>query len=101
MSQKFKLREEADADLDAIWEYIAVDDVTAANAVLNRITDTLDWLAETPMAGRARPELGAGLRSFAVRGYSIFYTPGGGNSIDVLRIMHGRQNIEPDDFKDH
>ncbi|WP_083909537.1 type II toxin-antitoxin system RelE/ParE family toxin [Rhodopseudomonas sp. B29] len=98
MSRKFRLREEADADLDAIWEYIAVDDATAANAVLSRITDTLDWLAETPRAGRARPKLGTDLRSFAVRGYSIFYTPGVGHSIDVLRIMHGRQNIEPEDF---
>ena len=35
------------------------------------MTDRFDLLAEQPALGRARPEFGAGVRSFAVESYVI------------------------------
>ncbi len=55
-------------------------------------------LLENPLAGRERRELRLGLRSFAVGNYVIFYValPDG---IEVVRVMHGRQDINSDDLQ--
>lgn len=55
-------------------------------------------LLENPLAGRERRELRFGLRSFAVGNYVIFYValPDG---IEVVRVMHGRQDINSDDLQ--
>lgn len=43
--------------------------------------------------GRARPELRAGLRSIAARGYVILFRYGEG-SVEVVAILDGRRDIE-------
>lgn len=97
MARKFRLSEQAEADLNSIWRYAASVDVKAANGLIDRLTDSMDLLAEAPLAGRARPEFGAKLRSFFVRGYAIFYvvSPGG---IEIARVLHERLDIDPADF---
>ena len=54
-------------------------------------------LLTMPLAGRARREFGENLRSFVVDNYVIFYetVPEG---IDIVRVMHGRRNFEPNDL---
>ena len=54
-------------------------------------------LVENPLAGRERPELRRGLRSFPVRNYIIFYIPVP-DGIEVVRVMNGRQDIDADDM---
>lgn len=77
---------QTEIDLTAIWDYIAADSPRAADTLLVRIEATFDMLAETPFAGRERRELRAGLRSFPVGNYLIFYvpTPGG---VEVVHDM--------------
>jgi toxin ParE1/3/4 len=53
-------------------------------------------LADNPLAGRARPELAAGIRSFPVGRQVIFYQPTP-LSIDVVRVLHGSRDIKSDD----
>ena len=48
---------DAFADLDEIWEYIAEDNVDAANLVLADIHSTLTTLAGSPRIGHQRPDL--------------------------------------------
>src|SRR6202011_4219434 len=48
---------DAFADLDEIWEYIAQDNVDAADRVLADIHSTLTLLAESPQVGHRRPDL--------------------------------------------
>jgi toxin ParE1/3/4 len=55
-------------------------------------------LAETPFAGRDRSELRADLRSFPVGNYLIFYIPTS-DGVEVVRVMHGRQDIASDDMQ--
>jgi toxin ParE1/3/4 len=55
-------------------------------------------LAETPFAGRERSELREGLRSFPVGNYLIFYVPTP-DGVEVVRVMHGRQDIGADDMQ--
>jgi toxin ParE1/3/4 len=65
--------------------------------LLNRIEDSFDMLAQTPLAGRARNELASKLRSFPVGSYVIFYIPVS-DGIEVIRVMSGRQDVDADDM---
>lgn len=97
MPNNFHKRPQADVDLDAIWSYIAVDNVSAANALIERIGQVFKMLVQNPLAGRERPELRKHLRSFPVGSYVVFYFPLA-DGIEIVRVMNGRQDIDPDDM---
>jgi len=75
MANKPFKKPQAEIDLFAIWDFIAADNVRAADALIDRIEATFDMLADTPLAGRARSDLTRNLRSFPVGNYIIFYVP--------------------------
>jgi toxin ParE1/3/4 len=89
---------QAERDVTSIWDFIAADSTKAADALLARIEAAFDMLADTPFAGRARGDLAPNLRSFPVGNYIIFYVPIS-DGIDVIRVMHGRQDIDADDLE--
>lgn len=97
MPSNFHKRPQADADLDSIWSYIAVDNVRAANDLIERIGRVFKMLVQNPMAGRERPDLQRGLRSFPVASYIVFYLPVS-DGVEVVRVMSGRQDIDADDM---
>jgi toxin ParE1/3/4 len=45
-----------------------------------------------PTTGRPPKNLGQNVRSFAVDSYIIFYIPQSAG-VDIIRVMHGRQDI--------
>jgi len=83
-------------DLIDIWLYIAEDNEPAADRFLDRIQTALEMLLENPLAGRARPELVEGLRSFPVGNYVLFYRPVQ-DGIDLIRAFSGYRDIQPED----
>ena len=93
MSNKFRKRSQADADLDSIWSYIAADNIRAADNLISRIGAVFEMLVQNPLAGRERPELVPGLRSFPVGSYVIFYIPVS-DGIEVLRVMSGWRDAD-------
>ena len=97
MASRIHERRRARADLDAIWTYISADSTKAADILLNRIGTVYEMLIGNPLVGRPRPDLGNNLRSFAVANYVIFYIPKS-DAIEVVRVMHGRQDIDADDM---
>jgi toxin ParE1/3/4 len=97
MSNKFRKRSQADADLDAIWGYIAADNDKAADNLINRIGKIFEMLVQNPLAGRERSELMPALRSFPVGNYVIFYVPLP-NGIEVVRVMSSRRDVDADDM---
>ena len=98
MPNKFHQLPQVDRDLDSIWNYIAVDNIRAADRLLDRIGDVFAMLVQTPLAGRERPEVGRGLRSFAVGNYVIFYTARS-YGVEIVRVMNGRQDIAAEDME--
>ena len=84
-------------DILDIWTYIAADNLRAADALVDRLDQAFFLLARNPKSGRARPDIGRGVRSFTVERYVIFYRAMGGG-IDVGRVMHGARNIVPEDI---
>jgi len=89
---KVRVSATARRDLKQIWTYIAEDNMQAADALLDRIGSMLNLLGRTPLLGRSRDELAAGLRSFAVGNYVIFYLPRG-SGIIVVRILSGYRDL--------
>jgi len=88
-------------DLEVIWNYIAADNPDAAERCLRQIDAQFRTLSESPFIGRERKDLGAGLRSFAVGNYVIFYQPLGGNDggVEIVRVIEGHRNITPEMFE--
>jgi toxin ParE1/3/4 len=97
MANRPRKSPQAEIDLTSIWDYIAADNVKAADALLVRIEELFDMLAQSPLAGRARHDLAPKLRSFPIGSYVIFYVPVS-DGIEVVRVMSGRQDIDADDM---
>jgi toxin ParE1/3/4 len=83
----------AEQDLDEIWFYIAMDNVEAADNLLDNVDSSCQLLATEPRAGRLRPELAPELRSFPVGRYVVFYRPQD-DGVDVVRVLHSARDIE-------
>lgn len=98
MANEILRRPQARLDLIEIWSYIADDNEAAADRMLDRFDQTLRMLSDQPLAGRERPELAPGLRSFPVGNYVLFYLPLP-NGIDLVRVRSGYMDIEPEDFE--
>jgi toxin ParE1/3/4 len=94
---KFRKLPQADLDLDSIWNFIAADDIRAAERQIDRIGKVFQMLVENPLAGRERPELRTELRRFPVGSYMIFYTAVS-DGVEIIRVMNSRQDIDPDDM---
>ncbi len=85
------LTDEAKDDVAGIWETIAAArDERTADRMNRRIFASCRSKAQFPETGQLREEIAPGLRSFVVRPYVIFFRPDG-ESILVLRILHGRR----------
>ncbi len=83
----------AELDLDEIWSYIATDNPTAADALLDAVGVRCRFVATQPRSGRLRPEIRKGLRTFVVGRYVIFYRPLS-DGIEVVRVLHGARDIQ-------
>jgi len=79
-------------DLAEIWDWIAVDDVQAADRVLADLQRTLTRIGEHPELGRARPELMPGLRSLPCGRYVVFYRARDA-LVEIVRILHGNRDV--------
>jgi plasmid stabilization system protein ParE len=83
---------EASVDLDEIWEFIAAENLDAADRVIDDILAAIDVLAPFPNQGYRRPELTSRpLRFTQARGYLIAYAPDE-KPLWVVAVIHGRRS---------
>jgi toxin ParE1/3/4 len=83
---------EAEADLNAIWDYIAEDNPDAADRTIDRIVSTIEALVPFSQQGHGRPDLTSRpLRFINAGNYLIAYAPDK-KPLWVLVIMHGRRS---------
>jgi len=88
----FVLHPDAFADLDEIWEFIAADNLSAADRVLEEIHEAIRALVPFPQLGHRRSDLtGRPLRFHPVRDFVIAYAPDE-RPLVVIAILHGRRN---------
>lgn len=88
-----KVAAAAEEDLKEIWAYVAENNSEAASKLIKEITSKFALLRDYPQMGREQHNLLVNLRSFAVKGYIIFYQPFE-NGIEILRVLHGSRDIE-------
>ena len=85
----------AKADLARIWEHHAEQvTIRSADLTIQRIEETLRRIVlRHPSAGRIRPELGSGIRSFPIVPYVVFYRieP---RRVRIERVLHGHRDIQ-------
>ncbi|MFW8643207.1 type II toxin-antitoxin system ParD family antitoxin [Rhizobium beringeri] len=86
----------ADEDLMEIWSYIAVDNISAADRVLDAIEARWDNLARHPYSGVARDDIAPGIRHLVSGEYLTLYRLRGG-AIEIVRVLHGRRKISSKD----
>ena len=86
-------RPKAAEDITGVWDFIANDNLDAADHWVDQLDAQLRLLATQPLMGRARDELAPGIRSFPFGRYLIFYVPISGG-IDVVRILRGARDVD-------
>ena len=91
---QYRVSDEARADLDEIWIYIARDNPDAADKLIRAIVSRFPKLAAIPYLGRSREELSPRLRSFPVGHYIIFYRPME-NGVEIARVLNGARDLPP------
>jgi toxin ParE1/3/4 len=82
----------AEADLESIGDYIALDSPGNALRFILSLRDQCQKIALAPMAYVARPELGDSLRSCAHGRYVIFFRPFE-SAVRIERILHSAMDI--------
>jgi toxin ParE1/3/4 len=85
----------AEADLQAIWDYIGIEQQSpdAARNQLGRLHEKLATLASQPLMGELREDLRPGLRIFVADSYVILYYPLN-DGIEVVGVVHAARHIE-------
>ena len=94
---RYTKRPRAEVDLLEIWLFIARDSPQAADRLLDRIEAQLRLLADSPLLGRARPEIAPDARVWAVGRYLILYRAQD-DGIEVVRVVHGARAIDQIEF---
>ena len=93
----FQLTPRALNDLSDIWEYIAEDNVSAANRVESAIISACNSLARHPLIGSKRTEITSlPVRFWTVTrfpNYIIVYRPDT-KPLQVVAVLHGKRNIK-------
>lgn len=89
--KRFVLAPEAAEDLDEIWEYIARDDIDAADRFLAKLHTEIGALAETPGMGHRRKDLAEdrSLLFWPVGNYLILYRANK-EQIEIVAIVRSR-----------
>jgi toxin ParE1/3/4 len=83
----------AEADLNDILRYIALDKPGAAVRWIQKIRDTCESLANNPEFGERRPEFRTGeFRSSLVGRYAIFYRAIS-DGVEIARVVRGERDI--------
>ena len=85
---------QADKDIRAIYEYIALTLMSPenANAQLSRLEDRINKLDNLP---KRFPKYKNKIRFMPVDNYLVFYTVDDvSKNVSILRVMYGKRNIE-------
>jgi antitoxin ParD1/3/4/toxin ParE1/3/4 len=89
----FKLAPEAFRDIEEIWEFIADDNLDAADRVREEIFTACEKLAAIPGMGHLRTDLAdEPLRFWPVYSYLIIYRPDA-KPLEIVRVLHGARDV--------
>lgn len=81
------------ADLAEIRDYIAEQNVDAAERLLDAIEATCNRFGDLPKIGRTRDDLLPGIRVFPVeKNYAVFYRIAD-DAVEIVRVVHAARDF--------
>ena len=95
MKRRYRLTPEAKRDLLESREYIARDDVRAAQRMLGRIEAAFQMLARSPKVGHKRQDVKTSMPVlfWPAGSYVIVYAPEP-KPIVIVRVVHGARDLD-------
>lgn len=91
--KSFHLTPRARADLEAIWEYIADDNLEAADRVLDGLQSACSMLGQNPAIGHLREDLTSKpVRFWSSNPYLLVYRPGT-RPVEIVAIIHSARDL--------
>jgi toxin ParE1/3/4 len=83
----------AESDILAIWEYIARDNISAADRLIDRFTETFERIAQFSESGALFEHPKGEFRISVVAPYLVFHRVIG-DEVDIVRVLHGARRWE-------
>lgn len=93
------LRATAEADLDAIDEFIARDSPERAFAFVARIRSRCESLADFPHQGTRRDDICPGLRTFGLQRRVTIAFRIEGNTVEIVNVLYGGRDLKAEMFE--
>ena len=91
----FELSEKANEDLENIWIYTYENwSQEQADRYYNLILNEIEYIAEHFESGKSMEHIRKGYRSTKVKSHLIFYRKSKRNTVEIIRILHQRMDIE-------
>ena len=90
---RYVLSEDADLDLDRIWEYIAEDSIDAADKWIGKLFAAFDLIGDTPGVGHTREDLTSlPVLFWPVGAYLIIYRAAS-RPVEIVAVTQGSRDI--------
>lgn len=93
MKLRYHIAPGARRDLDEIWDYIARDNLEAADRLLDNLYDRFRMISINKFIGSSRTEIGNNIRVFPYKRYLIFYAPHD-ETVEILRVLHSARDVD-------
>ncbi len=91
--KKFVLTKRAKLDIDEIWDYLAADNIAAAERVITALQGATIRIGKNPGIGHWREELADKRhRFFLVYSYLIVYRENT-KPLQIIRVLHANRDI--------
>ena len=90
----YLLGPDAALDLEELWEYIAADDLIAADRWIDRLFEAFQQLAEMPGMGHRRDDLTPhSVLFWPVGQYLIIYRAQVGQAVEIVAVTQGSRDL--------
>ena len=90
----YVISKKAVSDLEGIWLYTVQNwSVTQADRYYNLIFDEIHFICRNVNAGKSMEHIRKGYRAAKVKSHLLFYRIQN-NTVEVIRILHERMDIE-------
>lgn len=91
--KKYVLSAATELDLEAIWEYIAEDNIDAADQWIGKLFDAFETLEQTPGIGHMREDLTSyPVRFWPVGVYLVIYRVQS-ERVEIVAVTQGARDI--------
>ncbi len=97
MSKKLVVTKIALKDIQNIKRHIALDSEDIATNFIVDLVAKIEWIAEVDVTGSPRDHIRKGLSAFPYRNRCIYFRSEK-NRVVVLRVLHGAQDLQSQDF---